>query len=140
MKGNAAAAANASDKMKVGFQEIAETIGNIFLPTFNQAGDKVKAYVDKIKNFITSHQRAIRFVVKAGAVMLALAIPLKIITMLISAIIGVSRIITFFKGLSAAISLASKSHALFNITMWANPIGLIIAGVVALTVVIAVCW
>jgi hypothetical protein len=138
--GNAASAANASDKMKVGFQEIAETLGNIFLPTFNQAGDKVKSYVSKIQHFIIAHQRAIKFVVKAGIAMLALSVPLKIITMLISAIIGVSRIITFFKGLSAAISLASKAQALFNITMWANPIGLIIAGVVALTVVIAVCW
>lgn len=121
--GTAAEAANTQagklDRAKLAMDETVESIGGLLLPMMGRLADQTL----KVIGFIDRHQRLaliLTGVLIAGA----------------AAVMGINTAVKVYRATSAAITAATKAWALaqkaLNISMFANPIGLIVLAVVAL--------
>lgn len=117
--GVAEATANSSDKMKVGWSQVSETIGLALLPAF----EKFSGVMESLTGFVTKHQ---------GATMALLGVIGGLAAVILIAS-GAQKI--FAAGtlvVKGAQAIATAAQWAWNAAMSANPIGLIIAGIALL--------
>lgn len=118
--GTAEATATASDKMKLSFDAVAESIGSILLPYFQK-------FSDFIIKFTPTLQANSDLIVTLGAGIVALAGAIKVLQFGIDAV-------------NTVIKIATGIQWLWNIALNANPIGLIVLGLTALTAAVVVAY
>ena len=101
--GTAAASATATDKMRASWDDLKENLGAVVAPAFEKVADVVSEKVlPKLEEFIAwAEENPGKIKVMAG-------------------VIG---------GLTVALGLATVASALLNISLWSNPIGLVVAAV-----------
>ena len=120
VKGTGIATVKATNIMKVGFSEIVESIGGAFLPTVEEAKDKMVSVFQPTIAWINSNHKLIQTIAKVAVGMLALA--------------AAMRIITF------TISVAKTAMTLFNLVAALNPVGLVVLAIAALVAIVTACW
>ena len=121
--GTAAAAADTQagkmQRAKLAMDETVESIGGFLLPMMGRLADQTL----RVIGFVDRHQKA---VVILTAVLAAAA----------GAVIGINTAVKVYRATTAAITAATKAWAIaqkvLNISMFANPIGLVVLAVVAL--------
>lgn len=123
VKGTAAATANGTDIIKVGFMQVVEEIGNSFLPAVEQAKNGTLGFVEKAKTWIRSNQELIRTITKIGAVLLAVAAIMKIVALTSKAI---SVAITVFNALKFAVFAVRYAFVAYNVV---QKTGAIVTGI-----------
>ena len=116
--GTAEATANDSDKMKVAFSQLSESVGIILLPVFKD----LTAVLMKVADFARENSRVI--VILAGAIG-ALAVT----------VIAVNAAMKVYK---ATLVIITAAQALFNFVMSANPIGLAIIAIAAIVAALVI--
>jgi hypothetical protein len=116
--GTAEATANDSDKMKVAFSQLSESIGIILLPVFKE----LTAVMMKVADFARKNSKVI--VILSG-VIAALAI-------------GVIAVNAAMKVYQATLVIITAAQALFNFVMSANPIGLVIIAIAAIVAALVI--
>jgi phage-related protein len=101
--GTAAASATATDKMRASWDDLKENLGAVVAPAFEKVADVVSEKVlPKLEEFIAwAEENPGKIKVMAG-------------------VIG---------GLTVALGLATVASTLLNTSLWANPIGLVVAAV-----------
>jgi hypothetical protein len=154
-KGTAEKTATSTQIMAIGFNDVAKTIGNVFLPYFKNAGRGTISYVDKVKKAITTHSELILKLTKYGAITLGMVAGLRILTTVTDAVIGAWKVTGILSALNTrylvgfrlqyyALALGQKIAAagqwLFNAAVSANPIAKTIIIVSALTAGITYAW
>jgi hypothetical protein len=117
--GTAEATANDSDKMKVAFSQVSESIGLILLPMF-QALSKI---LIQVADFASRNSKVI---VILGGVIGGLASAILIANFAMKAFAAGKLAV------AAAVFLATKAQLLFNLALTANPIGLVVLAIAAL--------
>jgi hypothetical protein len=120
--GTAEATANDSDKMKVAFSQVSESIGLILLPMFQQ----LSAILIQVADFATKNSKAI--VIMSG-VIATLAAGILIANFAMKAFAAAKL------AMAAATFIATKAQLLFNLALSANPIGLAIIAIAAIIAV-----
>jgi hypothetical protein len=116
--GTAEATANDSDKMKVAFSQLSESVGIILLPVFKD----LSAVLMKVADFARENSRVI--VILAGGIG-ALAVT----------VIAVNAAMKVYK---ATLVIITAAQALFNFVMSANPIGLAIIAIAAIVAALVI--
>jgi hypothetical protein len=116
--GTAEATANDSDKMKVAFSQLSESVGIILLPVFKD----LTAVLMKVADFARENSRVI--VILAGGIG-ALAVT----------VIAVNAAMKVYK---ATLVIITAAQALFNFVMSANPIGLAIIAIAAIVAALVI--
>lgn len=111
--GNARATATSSQKMKIAWGEVSETVGKALLPAVNKISDWLASVVPKIQEFVENNGWLVKAIGAAGVALLAFGVALKV---------------------------ASGVMAFFNAVMLANPIVLIIAAIAAAAALIIAYW
>jgi hypothetical protein len=116
--GTAEATANDSEKMKIAFSQLSESIGIILLPVFKE----LTAVMMKVADFARKNSKVI---VILGGVIAALAI-------------GVIAVNAAMKVYQATLVIITAAQALFNFVMSANPIGLVIIAIAAIVAALVI--
>jgi hypothetical protein len=116
--GTAEATANDSEKMKIAFSQLSESIGIILLPVFKE----LTAVMMKVADFARENSKVI---VILGGVIAALAI----------SVIAVNAAMKVYR---ATLVIITAAQALFNFVMSANPIGLVIIAIAALVAALVI--
>jgi hypothetical protein len=116
--GTAEATANDSEKMKIAFSQLSESIGIILLPVFKE----LTAIMMKVADFARENSKVI---VILGGVIAALAI----------SVIAVNAAMKVYR---ATLVIITAAQALFNFVMSANPIGLVIIAIAALVAALVI--
>lgn len=111
--GNAKATATSSQKMKVAWGEVSETVGKILLPAVNKISDWLANVVPKVQRFIENNEGLVKGLAAVGVALLAFGVAMKV---------------------------AAGVMAIFNAVMLANPIVLIIAAIAAAAAAIIMYW
>lgn len=120
--------------LKSQLQELAISIGDALMPTIREFVSHLQKLVDKF-NSLDDGTKA--FIVKAALVAAAIGPVLIVIGSIISAI---GTIMTIIPALASGISVVTGAVAALDAALLANPIGLIIAAVVALIAIFVVLW
>lgn len=121
--GSAADAANTQagklDRAKLAMDETVEAIGGFLLPMMGQLADSTL----RVIGFVDRHQKAV-------------VILTAVIGVAAGAILAINTAVKVYRATSAAITAATKAWAVaqkaLNVSMFANPIGLVVLAVVAL--------
>jgi len=156
VKDTGLATVKATDIMKVGFSEVTEAIGGVFLPSVDEAKNKMISVFQPTIDWINNNHKLIIAIAKIAGGLLATAIVLRTFIMIMTIGKGVIVAYNVILGLTTSSMLLFKlqyygmiahkklsivwngevtaAQWLWNAEMMANPIGLIIAGVLALGV------
>jgi hypothetical protein len=118
--GTAEATANDSDKMKVAFSQLSESVGLILLPLFQ----KLTAIMMKVADFARENSTVI---VILGGVVAGLAV----------AILAANAAMTIY---NATLKIAKGVQMAFNFVMAANPITLVVIALAALVAAFVVAY
>lgn len=121
--GVAAATTTASQKARVAWSEVTESLGKGLLPTFTKYIKKVTEYIPKIQAWIETHGTLIKNIAFVSVAVLGLGIAMKVIAF------GIG-----------AIQAASAALGVINGFLMANPIVLIIAAIAAAAFLIYKNW
>ena len=163
--GTAAATANATEIMKIGFSEVTEAIGAAFLPSADKAKNKSTEIVQKTIEWINNNHKLIQDIAKIGVGLLSMAAAMKVIVMTVNIVKGAIMVFNAIKfaifavkfaivttnlsmiafkvsyySLVAVQKVATAAQWLWNAALTANPIGLIIAGIAALVGIVVYCY
>jgi TP901 family phage tail tape measure protein len=106
-------------KLKNNMQALAITVGNALLPVINDLVQAVMPYVQGIANWIKNNKALTGTIVKVALAAAGLAYGISIV----AGAIGVYQ---------KAVVIAEAAQKIWNMTLLANPIGLVIVGVAAL--------
>jgi len=117
--GTAEATANDSDKMKVAFSQLSESIGILLLPAFAA----LTSIMLKVADFAREHSTLI---VILGGVIGALAATILIANAAMKAYKAIQILI------AAKTAIVTAATAAFNAVLYANPIGLVVIAIAAL--------
>lgn len=116
-----ATAAAQMAKLKNNMQALAITVGNALLPVINDLVTAVMPYIQAAANWIRNNKALAGTIVKVALAASGLAY-------------GVSIVAGAIGMYQKAVVVAQAAQKLWNLTLLANPIGLVIAGVAALAV------
>lgn len=117
--GTAEATADDSAKMRLAFQEVAETLGDALLP-----------YLEDLKNIITN---VAKFIEKNKTAVLALSAALIALAVVVKVVQGAMVIYnTVQKIMEINAKRAAAGQIALNLALLANPVVLIVAGIIAL--------
>lgn len=123
VKGVAAATTTASDKARVGWSEVTESLGKVLLPTFTKIIDKVNEIIPRIQAWVEENSTLVMWITGISTAVLAVGVALKVMAF------GISTIQTVGKALGIVTRL-----------LMANPIILIIAAIAAAAYLIYDNW
>lgn len=133
-KGAAEAQQTASEKLSLQWAELQETVGTKLLPVLNQ----LMEWGMKFVTWVTSGSKESKvFIAVVGALVAGLA-ALKLAT--IAASVASNTAMVAQKAWSAMTKVATAAQWLWNAAMSANPLGLIVAAIVALIALVVVLW
>lgn len=122
-------------RMHAAMDRVKVEIGEAFIPTFSKIGETVASIVVPIGNFISQHPNLIEGLTTAGAA-IAFYGALKLGLIIHAVVKGVKGAAAAYKLYKTTTEGATFIQWAFNAAMHANPIGLVIAGVMALGVAI----
>jgi hypothetical protein len=125
--GTAEATANDSDKMKVAFSQVSESIGLILLPLFAQ----LSKVLIKVADFASKNSMAI---VILGGVIGTLAASILLANFAMKAYAAGKLAV------AAATFVAGKAQLFFNAALLANPIGLVVVAIAALVAAFVIAY
>ena len=108
------------------------TIGTQLAPVLSKIIEDVTPIIEKFGNWAGENSALIKTIAKVGLGLLVLSGIIKIVTLITS---GYSAVMTAYNAIAKAVTVAQW---LWNAAMWANPIGIVIAAVIALIALIAV--
>ena len=120
--------------LKSQLQELAISFGDILMPAIRQIVSWIQKLADKLNGMDESTKKTI---VTIGLVVAAIGPALIVIGKIISA---VGTIMTIIPKVKAAITAVKGAMSALNVTMLANPIGIVIAAVAALTAAFIYLW
>ena len=151
--GQAKKIVKSTEIIKLQFSEVAESIGNLFVPSIDKAANSGKSFLMTVKSFIDNHQKLIKLVAKLAIGLLAFGAAIRVTTFTIMAIrkvmilwniaMGITAFFTkampiamksnviALKAYATAMKIASIMQWLFNISLYGCPIVWIIAGIMA---------
>ena len=120
--------------LKSQLQELAISFGDILMPAIRQIVSWIQKLADKLNGMDEQTRKTI---VTIGLVVAAIGPALIVIGKIISA---VGTIMTIIPKVKAAITAVKGAMSALNVTMLANPIGIVIAAVAALTAAFIYLW
>jgi hypothetical protein len=132
--GVAAATANDSDKMKVAWQKLKETLGAAVLPVLKDVTEYVvNRLIPAVKEFVTNNGPLIASLMKGAAMFAGLMMAISAVSFVFGGVMKVVSVgIGIFKGLIAVVQAVRTVMIALNVVMAANPIILIVLAVIAL--------
>jgi len=136
------------DSIKIGLGELVEKLQEKLAPTLEYIAQKAKSSYGFIKNWIDLFRDGNPWVVGLTTVLFSLTAAIAAYNIVSGIMIARTALMTWYNGLSTAAiivnTLATEGWAAawvaVDIAMDANPVGLIIAGIVALVAIVVVCY
>ncbi len=113
---------------------LAISFGTILIPAISAIAEKVQAFVSKLNDMDEGTQK---IVIAVGWFVASIGPVLIVVGKLISA---VGTIMTVLPTLATTLTTVKTAFAALNVTMLANPIGIVIAAVTALVAAFAYLW
>jgi len=147
-KGSAEATAKSTERLRLGIGQVADAIGDIFLPAIDQAANGSQNVFTKMVSWVRANNETIKTVAKVALGMLALAAAIRVVTFTISVVkmatIAYTAVMAFAKSSMILFKIQYygliAAQWLLNAAMTANPIGLIIAGIALLVAGVVLAW
>jgi len=135
--GAAEGAANPLTQLKNLFGDLVQDIGKALIPLLRSLVDKLMPVIQGIRDWIAEHPKLTQALTVGAAILGVMLGALGTLGMVLPIIArGLTTVITLFRLQAVALKIVAAAQWLWNVAMNANPIGIIILAVAALTGII----